>query len=387
MNHSYRIFSALSALMLTPAASAALPDGISGPWFDPSQSGHGLSISLVDGGTRAAVIWHAYDNEGEPLTLYLDGVVEGREIVGSVFAPSGMRFGEFDPARLVTPAWGEASLRFDRCTAGSLTWTTTVEGFSDGSLPIVPIAPIEGLSCSLPPPNDLPPGLYRGAYLDETAGFDEAWGMVDGEGRLWGGTLFRGAQVWQVPSFQLRAKVSLGELASSEGWRFEARLLAAHAGLDRLSPVPGTGEIAPAPRIHFPSDEDRRFAQRWELGAPANVSLVAPVDLNRLAGEYAVPYLAPPLSFIVEGTMTVKANGEVCIRYRLEDGPDCNLAGRLRTHEGQLGLVDFALGVPDSSAAPERGRGWLARVDGVETLSLIGSDGDVGYYLLARRRP
>ena len=372
------------AFALAGPAAAALPDGISGPWFNPEQSGHGLSISLVDGGTRAAVIWHVYDNAGEPLTLYVEGVVEGREIRGVVYAPIGMRFAEFDPDSLALPVWGEVTMRFDSCAEGTLSWTSSTQGFSDGSIPIVPLAPIAALPCSLPPPNDLPPGLYRGSLRDGQI-VEEAWGIVDGEGRLWGGTLYRGQQVWQPPSFLYKAKVSLAEVTAVDGGRLEARLLGGNGGLRQLSVAEGEGNGGAAAHLEFAASGDAD-AQTWELGAPAGTSLVLPVTLERLAGEYALPYLTPPLGFYVEGTLSIVPDGEICVRFRPEEGPACDRSGSLRVAEGELGLIDYVLRSPGSAGSADRGRGWLALVDGVESLTLIGSDGEVGDYLLARRR-
>lgn len=379
------IFRAGLALVLAGPAAAALPDGISGAWFNPTQSGHGLSVSLVDGGTRAAVIWHVYDRAGEPLTLYVEGVVEGREILGTAYAPIGMRFGEFDPERLALPVWGEVVMRFDSCEAGTLSWTSSVEGFAAGSVPIQPLAPIAGLSCSLPPPNQLAPGLYRGTFLNDTTGFPEAWGVVDGEGRLWGGTLFRGIQVWQPPSFQFRAQVSLAEVSAQDGEVLAARLLSANAGLGQLRSASGSGRQGAASVLDFVSTSSG-ISQRWEVGAPASTRLISPLDLDRLAGEYDLPYLAPPLSFVVQGRVEIGKDGSVCIRYRPEESLACDAQGRLATPEGELGLIDFVIESPEGGSVADRGRGWLAVVDGVETLSLIGSDGEGGYYLLARRR-
>ena len=382
--------------LLAGPACAALPDGLSGAWYNPAQSGHGLSISLVDRGTRAAVLWHVYDADGNPFTLYVDGVVEGREIVGTAFAPSGMRFGEFDPDDIQLPEWGQVVLRFDSCLAATLSWTTSTPGFTDGSMPIEPLAPIAALPCSLPPPNTLSPGLYHGNYLDQT-GFHEGWGMVDGEGRLWGGTLFRGAQVWQPPSFQLRAQVSLAEVATAKDDMLQLRLLTRGAAFGRLHAVSGQGRGGDESQLDF-SSADSGLRQRWDQGAPANTVLHAPISVEQLAGTYAVPYLTPPLGFQAEGELAVAEDGSVCLRFRPDDGPDCDRVGRLGTPEGELGLIDFELRAPPAPDAPfiqplnglnpaaDRGRGWLARVDGVDTLTLIGSDGETGFFLQTRRR-
>lgn len=364
------------------AARAALPYGVSGPWYNPAQSGHGLSISLVEQGRRAAVIWHVYDAEGEPLTLYVDGVVRGRDILGTAFAPRGMRFAEFDPQALDLPEWGEVTIRFDTCESATLSWTSTTEGFSDGSVPIVPLAPIESLPCSLPPPNTLAPGLYRGRYLMPASPHSNGWGVVDGQGRLWGGTLFRGAEVWQTPSFVNHSVISLAEVSAEDGGTLEARLLGNRVAGQQLIAVAGSGEGGTDSRLSFRGGQ---LDQDWEVGAPAGTRLIAPVDVPRLMGDYRLPYLDPPLSFVVEGRVRIEGNGELCVTYRPQEGDRCNALGRLSTAEGEAGLIDFELRTDTPGSAVFRGRGWLARVDGVETLSLVGWNGDSGVQLVARR--
>jgi hypothetical protein len=261
---------------------------------------------------------------------------------------------------------------------------------------IEPLAPIVALPCSLPLPNTLAPGLYHGNYLDQM-GFHEGWGVVDGEGRLWGGTLFRGAQVWQFPSFQLRAQVSLAEVATVGNEQLTLRLLTQGALLGRLHALSGHGLGGAASRLDFAAAEPG-LRQRWDLGAPANTVLRAPISVEQLAGEYAVPYLTPPLGFQAEGELAVGGDGSLCLRFRPADGPECDRIGRLWTPEGEFGLIDFELrrsAAPDApfgqalngiNEAPDRGRGWLAMVDGIETLALIGSDGEAGFFLQTRRR-
>ena len=49
-------------------AQAALPAGLSGGWFNPQASGHGLSVQILDP-ERALMFWYVYDHEGKPMPL------------------------------------------------------------------------------------------------------------------------------------------------------------------------------------------------------------------------------------------------------------------------------------------------------------------------------
>jgi hypothetical protein len=180
-----RLTSALLMALAGQQAAAALPDGLAGPWYNPQQSGHGLSISLVEHGRRAVVLWHTYDRGGAPLTLYIDADTRGRELQGTAFAPRGMRFGDFDPATLDLPVWGAVRIRFDDCDHATLHWEADDPAFGRGATPITRLAHIEGLDCSLPPPNPIAPGLRRAGYPGAGSSGPAAFGMVDSEGRLW----------------------------------------------------------------------------------------------------------------------------------------------------------------------------------------------------------
>lgn len=366
------------AMLAAAPARAALPDGISGAWFNPEQSGHGLSISLVDEARRAVVIWHVYDPAGEPLTLYIDGVVRGREIVGPAYAPRGMRFGEFDPDTVALPEWGEVSLHFDDCRNATLSWDAQAEGYTDGSMAIQPLAYIDSLTCSLPPENPLRPGLYTGL------GSREGWAIVDGEGRFWGSDLHRSDRVFQRPSFMASAEVALAQVDEVDGGRVSMSMLIGAIGQSRLSLLRGGTDDSGVVEIRFPL-ADAPTSRRWQFGAPARTSLIAPVDLGELAGEYRLPYM-PQFFGPRSGAITVDGEGRVCVRYSPEAGEGCDQEGRLSTPEGATGLIDFAIhdrGQP--LRAPYRGRGWLAFVDSVPTLTLVGTDGETGYLLIGRR--
>ena len=67
----------LSTLLLlgsTGIASAALPPGISGSWYNPQQSGHGLSIDMLS--RDRALVWRTTGGKHRWLTGDCDQLVE-----------------------------------------------------------------------------------------------------------------------------------------------------------------------------------------------------------------------------------------------------------------------------------------------------------------------
>ena len=83
----------LLTLMMAPLlVHGELPPGISGAWYDPAAPGHGVSVEILEG-QRALVFWSVFDPLGAPLTLYTEAGIEGGSIIGTAYAPPGMRFG------------------------------------------------------------------------------------------------------------------------------------------------------------------------------------------------------------------------------------------------------------------------------------------------------
>jgi hypothetical protein len=145
---------ALGAAFALPSLALAttLPAGLSGSWYNPAQSGHGLSIQMLSP-SRALVFWYATDPHGNPFNLYVDAEVEPSSLVGRAIAPSGLRFGEWNRADLRAPAWGEVRIEFVDCDHASLSWTPDGEAgaaFAPGSMPLRRLTRIEGLRCEFP---------------------------------------------------------------------------------------------------------------------------------------------------------------------------------------------------------------------------------------------
>ena len=144
---------ALALSLSSPAlASAALPAGLSGSWYNPAQSGTGFSIQMLSE-TNALVFWYATDPDGNPFNLYMEARVENESLVGRALAPRGLRFGEWDRADLQAPHWGEVRIDFADCDSALLSWTPNGPAgaaFSPGSAPLQRLTRIEGNRCEFP---------------------------------------------------------------------------------------------------------------------------------------------------------------------------------------------------------------------------------------------
>lgn len=385
---------ALALYAKASLAHAGLPDELSGAWYNPAQSGHGISIEFV-GSSRAVVIWHVYDTEGRPLTLYLDGQVRGREISGPVYAPQGMRFGTFDPAAVNLPVWGSATLSFRACDQGELAWQSTDPAYGQGRMPMVPLV-ARSPACTLPPPNALPAGLVSGrsdsGQGNPTVIFQ---GIVDGEGRLWGiersrstgeESLIPGpawlASTW--PSVVRASPVAgSGTTLDVEAASFGAFAFAGQRFLSHDALAGGWAPIGGVPQLALGAVAGSTAPpQAWTLAPPGGVSQVVPLSASTLAGEWTVRLRAQ--FFVLDFALSIAADGSACLTLA---GPGCDFSGHLETGDGALGIVDFELvDTTRPHLLPYRGRGWLADTASGRELVLVGDNGSIGLGLIARPR-
>ena len=391
--------------LLSSGLNASLPGGISGSWYNPEQPGHGLSVVVPRPG-HAIVVWNVYDLEGAPLILVADGEIVDRSIVAPVYAPRGMKFGEFDAADLEVPVWGHIEIEFSSCMEGTLRWETQAEGFEDGEMDIARLAFIEGAPCDLSPFSQLEQsqGLFSGFI--EGSGSRSVIGMVDLEGRLWaiedsvpipspmwvGTRLPHGITAAPVTfddenrAVQVEGRVGVilwaantGQGATDEGsaavdldgqWQMNGDIMGQFDWIDNQG-----GSV-------------RDFSMTLQQGAPTDTELVAPISVALLAGAYRVQ-LANQF-FHGYADLTIDADGQLCITLDAWGAPEdeCRLFGTVDTPDGEAGLIDFEIeSVTRLNRPPYAGRGWMMLVDGQAELILVGDDGDFFFGLIAEPNP
>jgi len=132
----------------TPGGFAIIPY-MSGSWFNPAESGHGVMLDLLTGG-RAWMCWFAFDLNGNPAWICASGIFSGNVIEFSdAFIVTGGKFPPlFDPLQIVGVPWGSITITFTGCDSGTMQWTTTAPGFQSGSMPLARVTSLWGYSCS-----------------------------------------------------------------------------------------------------------------------------------------------------------------------------------------------------------------------------------------------
>ncbi len=139
----------LSAQEQPAADPVGLRGDFTGTWFDPANPGQGLMLEVLDNG-RALVAWYTFDPDGHALWLYGVGDLGAQSVQATLFRAEGGRFPPaFDPSLVEVTPWGEATLSFSGCDAGTFDWTPTAPGFSAGSMPLARITALQGARCNL----------------------------------------------------------------------------------------------------------------------------------------------------------------------------------------------------------------------------------------------
>ncbi len=132
---------------------AGLGTGISGPWFNAAQSGHGWLVELLAGigpsdPDRVNAYWYVYLN-GLPVWLIGTGDVSGGGATLDVVMTAGPEFPpNYDPATIDLIPWGTLNFDFGGGTTGTASWDSLLPEFGSGSLDMVQLAPLSTTAAS-----------------------------------------------------------------------------------------------------------------------------------------------------------------------------------------------------------------------------------------------
>ena len=137
-------------VQLSPTSTPfAIGPGITGAWYDPAQSGHGLFIEVLTG-NRFYASWFAFNPAGTEQSWFTGvGTYSGNTaIVASVVMPTGARWiPNFDPGQIVNNAWGTLSFTFTDCNHGRVDFSS-VAGYGSGSMNLTRLTQPAGLACT-----------------------------------------------------------------------------------------------------------------------------------------------------------------------------------------------------------------------------------------------
>ena len=128
--------------------SFAITPGITGAWYDPAQSGHGLFVEILPE-NRILAWWFTFDAQGNQAWFGGVGTYTGNSGVISMAKTAGGRFPpNFNASLITNPSWGTVTLNFSNCNEGRIDFAAQLPGFSTGSMRLVRLTLPAGLSCN-----------------------------------------------------------------------------------------------------------------------------------------------------------------------------------------------------------------------------------------------
>lgn len=376
-----------TCLLLAAAlpATAQLPPGTSGPWFNPQQSGHGISIELISADS-ALIFWNVYDRAGRPMPLYIEGAIEGTRINGTAYAPNGMRFGVFNPAELRIPVWGQVNLQFRSCDHATLSWNAIDRQFGSGSTDMVALTRIAGLNCTVPP------GLYQARITRPNLVPLPVRAAIDPQGRLWAveiagfdgslpivpGTGSPGAFEPIVVSGQLRSEGGSNQAQSIR--RANAWISSRDGAQATASGTWSRAFDAAGGALIEAAEQTAPVTQAWSARSATDATHLRPLALATIAGDYRFSVQAPGAPTVER--ISIGTDGSICVGTGT-----CRFRGQARIDEQSTGFFDFSLRdeLLGTTQVEFRGRGWLERSGSATQLVMVGDNVRYGLGVVAVR--
>ena len=134
---------------VTLGSQFEIQPGHSALWYNPDQTGHGLSVYLLED-NRIIVFWYVYDNNALPLWLLGVGTHDGFTATLDVNQFDGAQFPpNFNTTDVNSKDWGTFTLSFSDCDNGLFQWTPlSGNGFTGGEMNTVRLTNTLGLACN-----------------------------------------------------------------------------------------------------------------------------------------------------------------------------------------------------------------------------------------------
>jgi hypothetical protein len=322
-----------------------------GSWYNPSQSGHGLSVEVLDSETTI-IYWYVYDTEGNPIFLVTDATNDGRTASGTTYYYSGMKFGEFNPDDNVQQVWGQASLTTDFCDSGTFDYSSTDPAFGSGSIHMVKLTDVEGVKCVSEP--------LMGNYMVTLVTHDDDVAI----GNMWvfgnrSVTIAVAAPSGITTAFGVANEVEGADEVDGNLWRFDITLYTAEG--DSTNEV-GTGTINSDEFIKIEFQGGVLSGYKIRMGQKA-------ADYAQISRTYDIVDFA---THTTVGNMTLMLDGKVDVS--MFDG--CSISGDYFFTNIKFNQITYRLLASDNCQYnPDiRGTGHM----GVDQMTIALNDGEHG---------
>ena len=162
---------------LDAAPDYSVTDDVSGNWYNPAQSGHGLQLEVIELGGQPAMLaaWYVF-HQGQPIWLIGVGELTDNTVTidMNITSNTGFPVAEFNGDDIEQTYWGTVKLVLDTDRTGQLIWSSVLPDFNNGSMQV------ERLTQLAVPPEPGSTGLnvcHSGSWYDP--GQDGHGFMVD----------------------------------------------------------------------------------------------------------------------------------------------------------------------------------------------------------------
>jgi hypothetical protein len=129
-------------------SSGFIGPGFTGSWFDPQQSGQGLTVEVLSG-NRFYATWFTFDAFGKQAWFTGVGTYAGNTAtITQTVQPEGARWiPNFSSADIVAVPWGTLTFTFSDCSHGRVDFASSVAGFGSNHMNLTRLTMPAGLTC------------------------------------------------------------------------------------------------------------------------------------------------------------------------------------------------------------------------------------------------
>jgi hypothetical protein len=122
--------------------------GYSGSWYDPTHSGEGIILEILQNET-VIVQWFTFDEAGGQMWIQGTGTISGKILtVDNLFTTEGTSYGTgFNPDDVVKTPWGTLTMEFNSCGEAVVKYDSST-GFGSGTLNMSRLTNLLGIPCA-----------------------------------------------------------------------------------------------------------------------------------------------------------------------------------------------------------------------------------------------
>jgi plastocyanin len=141
---------AYGAIIVQGSPGFAIGSGMTGSWYDPDQSGHGLFVEVLPG-NRFLAAWFTFTPDGTEQSWFT-GVgtyyLGDQAAITDVELPTGGRWiPNFDPGQIKANPWGKLQFFFSDCNHGWVAFDSVYGYGTSGGMKLTRLTQPLGLSC------------------------------------------------------------------------------------------------------------------------------------------------------------------------------------------------------------------------------------------------